>query len=249
MRYVFYGTLDELKETISIKAKEHSKDILINHNEPNTLEIGFQRLGHSGGRFFIANVTEESAKVILDGEIKDVFSNQKKSKAGRLWKEFTDCLLAYVLLEVLLIIPWLFIKNVISIWIPLILPVVYLIIRHFLNKKYDDKLDKEFEEFMSLCAAYASDQQNWYDPYKKIDLACGTLQSICDDDEDMLLITYEDGMQIDVGYMEEEKTYSITVVADDTMDSWNNPLGVLTTTDKSKLPCELQKEIYKFRNL
>ena len=77
------------------------------------MEIGFQRLGHSGGRFFIANVTEESAKVILDGEIKDVFSNQKKSKAGRLWKEFTDCLLAYVFLEVLLIIPWLFIKNVI----------------------------------------------------------------------------------------------------------------------------------------
>lgn len=249
MRYVFYGTLDELKETISIKAKEHNKDILINHNEPNTLEIGFQRLDHSSGRFFIANVTEESAKVILDGEIKDVFPNQKKSKAGRIWKGFTDYLLAYVFLEVLLIIPWSFIKDVKSIWIPLILPIIYLIIRRFLNKKYDDKLDKEFEEFMSLCTAYTSDEQNWYDPYKKIDLACGTLQSICDDDEDMLLITYEDGMQIDVGYMEEEKTYSITVVADDTMDAWNNPLGVFTTKDKSKLACELQKAIYKFRNV
>lgn len=118
-----------------------------------------------------------------------------------------------------------------------------------MNKKYDNQLDKEFSEFMFCCAAYTSDEQNWYDVYKKLDLAQGKLQSICDDDQDMLLITYEDGMQIDVGYIEEEKSYYITVVKDDTMESWNNPLGVFSARDKSRLPTELQKAIHKFRNI
>ena len=96
MKFVFNGTLDELIETIHLKAKEYNKDIVIYDNEPNILEIGFQRLSHNGGRFFIANVTEESNKVILDGEIKDIFDNQKKSKVGRIWNEFTDYLLAYI---------------------------------------------------------------------------------------------------------------------------------------------------------
>ena len=249
MKFIFNGTLDELKETIHLKAKEHNKDIVVYNNEPNILEIGFQRLGHSGGRFFIANITEESGKVILDGETKDIFQNQKKSKVGRIWSEFTGYLLAYIFLEILLIIPWIFLKDFISLWIPLILPVIYLIIRHFLNKKYDAKLDKDFIEFMSLCTAHTSDEQHWYDVYKKLDLAQGKLQTICDDDQDMLLISYEDGMQIDVGYIEEEKTYYITVVKDDTMESWNNPLGVFSTYDKSRLPTELQKAIHKFRNI
>ena len=249
MKFIFNGTLDELKETIHIKAKEYNKDIVIYSNEPNNLEIGFQRLSYSGGRFFIANVTEESNKVILDGEIKDVFDNKKKTKIGRIWNEFTGYLLAYIFLEILLIIPWIFLKDIISLWIPLILPVIYLIIRHFLNKRYDDKLDKDFTEFMSLCTLYTIDKQNWYDVYKKLDLAQGKLQTICDDDQDMLLITYEDGMQIDVGYIEDDKTYYITVAKDDTMESWNNPLGVFSTNDKSKLPTELQKAIHKFRNI
>ena len=249
MQFVFYGTLDELKEIIHLKAKKYNKDIVIYDNESNILEIGFQRLGHSGGRFFIANVTKKSGKVILDGETKNVFQNQKKSKAGQVWNEFTQYLLAYILLEILLIIPWIFLKDIISLWIPLILPVVYLIIRHFLNEKEEEKLDKDFAEFMSHCTAYTADEQNWYDVYKKLDLAQGKLQTICDDDEDMLLITYEDGMQIDVGYIKDENTYYITVVKDDTTESWNNPLGKFTTNDKSKLPSELQKAIHKFRNI
>ncbi len=247
MKFIFNGTLNELKETIHLKAKEYNKDIVVYNNEPNILEIGFQRLGHSGGRFFIANVTEELNKVILDGEIKNVFQNQRKSKVGRIWNEFTEYLLAYILLEILLIIPWIFLKDVISLWIPLILPVIYLIIRHFLNKKEEEKSDKDFAEFMSYCTAHTSDEQYWYDVYKKLDLAQGKLQTICDDDQDILLISYEDGMQIDVGYIEEDKTYYITVVKDDTMESWNNPLGVFSTNDKSKLPTELQKAIHKYR--
>lgn len=92
-------------------------------------------------------------------------------------------------------------------------------------------------------------QSSWDDKYKKLDLNGGKLQSFCDDDEDMLLITYEDGMQIDVGYIKAEGSYYITVVKDDTIESWNNPLGIVVLTDKLKIPEELQKTIYKYRNI
>ena len=249
MQFIFNGTLDGLKETIHLKAKEYNKDIVIYNTEPDIIEIGFVRLSHNGGRFFIAKVTEESNKLILNGEIKDVFDNQKKSESGQFWQEFTEYVLAYIFIEILLIIPWIFLRSIVSLWIPLFLPVIYLVIRHFLNKKYDDKLDKEFLEFMSICTANTQDEENWYDVYKKLDLAQGKLETICDDDQDMLLITYRDGMQIDVGYVEEDKTYYITVVKDDTIESWNNPLGEFATAKKSKLPAELQKAIYKFRNI
>ena len=54
MQFVFNGTLEEFKSTIRTKAQALNKDIVVYHNDPNTLEIGFQRLGHSGGRFFAA---------------------------------------------------------------------------------------------------------------------------------------------------------------------------------------------------
>lgn len=253
MRFIFDGTLDELKETIRVKAKEHNKDIVVYHNEPNTLEIGFQRLGHSGGRFFIADIAEENGNVVLCGKTKDIFANTSKSKVGEWWREFTSYLVAYILLEIILLIPWMFLSDIVSVWIPLILPIIYLIIRSCLNRIEEGKDDKRFVDFMSLFATYTDDEAEAYKPswdsvYKELDLACGNLQSICDDDEDMLLITYEDGMQIDVGYIAENKSYCITVVSSDTMESWNAPLGVFITKDKSELATEIQKAVYKFRN-
>lgn len=94
-----------------------------------------------------------------------------------------------------------------------------------------------------------ADQPYWDEIYKNLDLAQGKLKTICDDDQDMLLITYEDGMQIDVGYIAEDKTYYITIVSSDTNEAWNNPLGEFAIKDKAKLPGELQKIILKFRNV
>ena len=205
MKFLFNGTLDELKETISIKAKEYSKDIVVYNNNAGTLEIGFKRHGYNSGRFFVANiVTTENEAVILDGETKTIPHSKISS---------------------------------------------------FLNKKKECKYDKEFTAFMSMFTTYSesdsdlvSIQPCWDDVYKKLDLACGKLQSICDDDEDMLRITYDDGMLIDVGYVAEDKTYYITIVASDTAKGRKEPLGVVAVTDKSMLAPELQKAVYAFRN-
>ena len=247
MQFVFHGTLEELKETLRRKAKETNKELMIDVKDPSVLEIGFHRLSHNGGRFFIASVSEEADKVLLDGEIKDVFSHQKKSKLGRIWNELTEYLAAYLFLVVLLLLPWLLLKALIPLWIPLLLPLFWLILRRFLNKRYEDRLDKEFTEFLSFCTLYPTDKGNWYDVYQRLDLATGKLYPIFDDEEDMLCIRYEDGMLIDVGYVKEEKAYYVTVVKEDSAEAWSKPLGVFSTVDKHKLPTELQKAIHRFR--
>lgn len=254
MRFIFNGMLVELKETISIKAKEHNKDILVYHTEPNTLKIGFQRLGHSGGRFFIANIEEKNGKVVLSGEIKDVYSNQSQNNARKFIDSIGIWLLIYLIFAFVPVMFWLCIFQLIHIWIPIFLPIPIITLCRINAKKQDKKNDENFVKFMSTFSTYTENELNSYKPhwdvtYRRLDLARGKLQSFCDDDEDMLLITYEDGMQIDVGYIKEDKTYYITVVSNDTMDSWNNPLAVFATKDKSKLASELQKAIYKFRNI
>lgn len=42
---------------------------------------------------------------------------------------------------------------------------------------------------------------NWINPFKSLNLLSGTLIPIVNDDEDMLKIIWDDGMQIDIGYI------------------------------------------------
>ena len=87
----------------------------------------------------------------------------------------------------------------------------------------------------------------WVKPFLTLDLCGGTLVSILNDDEDMFEIRWSDGMWIDVGFIEEEKTYYITTVANDTLESWNNPLSVLKTSNRMDLVNMIQQEIFRCR--
>ncbi|MBR3593239.1 MAG: hypothetical protein IKL44_01055 [Clostridia bacterium] len=87
----------------------------------------------------------------------------------------------------------------------------------------------------------------WVKPFLTLDLCGGTLISILNDDEDMLEIRWSNGMWIDVGFIEEEKTYYITTVANDTLESWNNPLSVLKTSNRMDLVNMIQQEIFRCR--
>lgn len=89
--------------------------------------------------------------------------------------------------------------------------------------------------------------ENWERPFLSLDLCGGTLISILNDDEDMLEIRWSDGMWIDVGYIENESTYYITTVSDDTLESWNDPLSVLKATNRKDLINILQQEIFRCR--
>ena len=88
---------------------------------------------------------------------------------------------------------------------------------------------------------------DWVKPFFALDLCGGLLVSILNDDEDMLEIRWSDGMWIDVGFIEEEKTYYITTVANDTLESWNNPLSVLKISNRMDLVNMIQQEIFRCR--
>ena len=87
----------------------------------------------------------------------------------------------------------------------------------------------------------------WVKPFLTLDLCGGSLVSILNNDEDMLEIRWSDGMWIDVGFIEEEKPYYITTVANDTLESWNNPLSVLKTSNRMDLVNMIQQEIFRCR--
>lgn len=83
--------------------------------------------------------------------------------------------------------------------------------------------------------------------YEDLFLENGKLQLICDDDEDMLTITYNDGMTIDVGYIDSEKTYYITVLSSDDENGWQNPIEIIEIYNKNDLLNAIQNTIYKYR--
>ena len=176
MQFVFNGTLEELKSTIRTKAQALNKDIVVYHNDPNTLEIGFQQLGHSGGRFFVANVTETDTSVFLQGKLVDIYSDKPESKAQSFWSLLGALAMLYVLIELVLQIIWLPIFHFSHIWIPLILPLPALIFLRMRAMKEEKEVDANFIAFMSTFAAKFCPYLNEY-----IDEGCCyDLQMICD---------------------------------------------------------------------
>ena len=86
-----------------------------------------------------------------------------------------------------------------------------------------------------------------YDDYKKLDLSGGKISFILEDDEDMIEIRYEDGMLIDVGYIERMHSYLITVVSNDTDECWKNPLEEIKVESKTELFDKIQETICNYR--
>lgn len=150
MKFVFNGTLDELKETIRAKAKALHKDIVVYHNEPDVLQIGFQRLGHSGGRFFIANVTKKDEKTILTGETKDIFSYNSNGFLSKVWRYIQEFLLEYLVLGFIPFIVWFCAHTFIPIWVPLLIPVPIMLLLELMSRNRNNAADSAFCKFMTM---------------------------------------------------------------------------------------------------
>ena len=176
MRFVYNGTLEELIAAIHSTVKAYSKDIVVHEEEPDVLKIGYQRLGHSGGRFFVANVTETDTSVFLQGKLVDIYSDKPESKARSFWSLLGALAMFYFLIELVLQIIWLPIFHFSHIWIPLILPLPALIFLRTRAIKEEKKIDADFIAFMSTFTAKFCPYLNEY-----IDEGCCyDLQMICD---------------------------------------------------------------------
>ena len=89
--------------------------------------------------------------------------------------------------------------------------------------------------------------KSWEDDYKNLNLMSGKISFILEDDEDMIEIHYEDGMLIDVGYIERMHSYLITVVSNDTDEGWENPLEEINIENKAELFDKIQETICNYR--
>ena len=87
----------------------------------------------------------------------------------------------------------------------------------------------------------------WWQVYDTLDLRGGKAVYILDDDEDMLEITYPDGMLIDVGRADSTGLYYITVVVSNDVAGWQHPLYEQPVSDKAVLPSCLQQVIHHYR--
>ena len=89
--------------------------------------------------------------------------------------------------------------------------------------------------------------KNWFEAYQNLDLLNGKISFVLEDDEDMIEIHYEDGMLIDVGYIERMHSYLITVVSNDTDEGWENPLEEINIENKAELFDKIQETICNYR--
>lgn len=165
MQFVFNGTLDELKNSIRTRAKAFHKDVVIYQYEPTVLQVGFLRLGHSGGRFFVANITEENDSVILDGEIKNLNTSMPATDTRNIFQKIRDIVFDFAVLYVFLaLIPWTIwsIFDIPHPWISFAIPAAIIAafeIAYLFNKIFCkgersfDKEDESFLQFMSMISS------------------------------------------------------------------------------------------------
>ena len=92
-------------------------------------------------------------------------------------------------------------------------------------------------------------ETKWWDEYQGLTLCNGKIRFILEDDEDMIEITYDDGMLIDVGRPTSTNYYCITVVASNDKTGWEKPISEIMVTDKHDLFRKIQETILKFRQI
>jgi len=160
MQFIFNGTVDKLKEKIATTAKILHKEIVIVHDSPDVLEIGFLRLTHTSGRFYVANIREKNGQIALDGEFKKRDHQIPKQSARefikKLCRGFFVLVTIYVFLALIPIFIWDIFKfppSGIPFLIPLGIMVAYWLLHLIVDIKRRvgygyKKEDDEFIQFM-----------------------------------------------------------------------------------------------------
>lgn len=88
----------------------------------------------------------------------------------------------------------------------------------------------------------------WYDDFARLNYMQGELEAFENGGEDMLLVTYEDGMRIHVGYDSEEHEFVITVLENGTEEAKETPLAVERVFGQNKLLEVLQRTVHTYRD-
>lgn len=87
----------------------------------------------------------------------------------------------------------------------------------------------------------------WWEEFESLNLYGGSSFYIGNDLEDMIEISYPDGMFIDIGKSDEDGIYYIAVLSSNNRIGWQNPLSVVSVSDRTLLYNEIQETIKKYR--
>lgn len=172
MQFIFKGTIEELKEKTKAVAKIMRKNIRLVHDSPDVLEIGFLRLTHTSGRFFVSNIREENGQIVLDGEFKKRDHQIPKQSAReffkKLWGGFIALVAIYVFLALIPMAIW-DIFNFPPSGTPFLIPLVIIAAFWLVSLIVDikrrigygfKKEDEEFIRFMNIVTCDKSSTEN-----------------------------------------------------------------------------------------
>lgn len=152
MTFTFHGTRDALTDRILSAAAAVGRDISIDDKYPDRMEIGFERHGHRGGRFFYADITEKDGVLTLTGAAEDS-RRYPMSRAGRLWDSFCIWAGGFGILAFCALILWVLAEDLgispLPFWIALLLCAVLLLIRIPLSRREQRKADEDFYDFLA----------------------------------------------------------------------------------------------------
>lgn len=149
MQFEFYESKDKFLTKLQLKIKESSNDYICEYPDELHINIGFHRLGHSGGRWFIADIICKNNHTTLNGSFKDIFLFSQKNYKSRISEFLTNILIyliMYFILHGIFLIIWLFIRFNYIILFALPIIIIFLLL---LNGTYTNhKIDKKFIDFM-----------------------------------------------------------------------------------------------------
>lgn len=202
VRFVFHGTVTQLNDTIRLRARQLHRDILLEQDDADTLRIGFQRLSHRGGRFFVAKVTEEDGSVVLSGEFKDIYSQYTQGKFRAVLAELGTWIGVYLQLALVPFAVWLAFGDVRWLWLPLLLPLAVMLLGIFLNRNQDANADERFLRFMEAVTAEKITVPACSADLLKMLLEAEDLHSVPQLKDDVLRWELYDGVRVDVGLNE-----------------------------------------------
>lgn len=117
-------------------------------SEAGNVKIGFLRSGHSGGRWYIASVTQNTSSVELSGTIQDVDLDQCTSRAKVLVRSFFSWVFIYLVFLIIPLLLWLVVFRNAYLFVPFCVPVPLLLALRLIRRMEDRKQDQKFLAFM-----------------------------------------------------------------------------------------------------
>ena len=157
MHFVFDGTPEELVAAIRARTRKWRKNIRLGNLQSDRIDIGFQRLGHNGGRWLIAEMSFDNGKTTISGEFSNVFHQyaqkppgaQGDSKSSFIATVILGLLLLYLIWLIIPVALWLLIFGKKLLFVPFLAVAVLLFPQALASKTPHASDDRKFIRFMT----------------------------------------------------------------------------------------------------